>query len=352
MAFYAICVMGGPCLAPLIGAALTVNSHLGWRCKSSIFSGERYSLTCSTSGTMYMQAIITMTVLTLAVFCMPESYAPVLLKRKANRLRKTTGDKRYWHPHEDVKMNLDNIISKHFSRPLRMFFTEPMVTCICIYASFVYGLLFLCIEVFPIVFYQERSYSLVVSTLPFLGTFVGCLIAVGINIANQPFYIRAVQKAGKERAVPEARLPPLIIGGILLTTGLFWFGWTSAPKYHWALPVVAAGKFSAAEMITPSNKRCRFHRCRLQRHLPTVPELPRRHVRALCGLGNSCKHIPTIVACMWTAISSKVDVPESGRGPSFERAGGRLMPCTAHTADLHEIRRETPEDVEVRAFRR
>lgn len=194
---------------------------------------------------MYMQAIITITFVVLAFFFMPESYAPVLLKRKAVRLRKTTGDERYWHPHEDVKMKLDNIVSKHFSRPLRMFFTEPMVTCICVYASFVYGLLFLCIEVFPIVFFEERSYSLVVSTLPFIGMFVGCLIAVGINIANQPFYVRAVEKTGKGRAVPEARLPPMIIGGCLLTTGLFWFGWTSAPKYHWALPVVAAGEFFA-----------------------------------------------------------------------------------------------------------
>jgi MFS family permease len=33
MSFYAICVNGGPALAPLIGAAVTVNPRLGWRCK-------------------------------------------------------------------------------------------------------------------------------------------------------------------------------------------------------------------------------------------------------------------------------------------------------------------------------
>jgi MFS family permease len=32
-AFFVTCVMGGPILAPIIGAALTVNPHLGWRCK-------------------------------------------------------------------------------------------------------------------------------------------------------------------------------------------------------------------------------------------------------------------------------------------------------------------------------
>ena len=35
MAFYAVCVMGGPTLAPVIGSALTVHPHLGWRCVCS-----------------------------------------------------------------------------------------------------------------------------------------------------------------------------------------------------------------------------------------------------------------------------------------------------------------------------
>ncbi len=33
MAFMSMCVVGGPCIAPLIGAALIANPRLGWRCK-------------------------------------------------------------------------------------------------------------------------------------------------------------------------------------------------------------------------------------------------------------------------------------------------------------------------------
>lgn len=122
-----------------------------------------------------------------------------------------------------------------------MFFTEPIVTCIALYASFVYGLLFLTLEVFPIVFHEQRQYGLVVSTLPFLGLLVGVIFALFVNIANQPRYARAVKK-NKGRAVPAARLPPMIIGGILFTAGVFWFGWTATPKYPWPVPVVAAGE--------------------------------------------------------------------------------------------------------------
>ncbi len=174
----------------------------------------------------------------LAFFAFPEVFPPVILKRKAKRLRKETGDERYWHPHESQKITLKNIVTKHLSRPLKMLFTEPMVTCIAIYASFVYGLLYMTLEMFPIVYSQERHWGLVLSSLPFLGLMVGVMAAVGINLQNQPQYRRAVEK-NKGRAVPEARLPPMVTGGWLFVIGLFWFSWTANPSIHWAVPTVA-----------------------------------------------------------------------------------------------------------------
>lgn len=115
-----------------------------------------------------------------------------------------------------------------------------MVFTIALYASFIYGLLFLTLEVFPIVFQENRHFSLVISTLPILGLLVGVICALFVNIANQPLYARAVEK-NNGKAVPEARLPPMIIGGLLFSTGLFWFGWTADPKIPWAAPTVAAG---------------------------------------------------------------------------------------------------------------
>lgn len=32
MAFMAACVVGGPCIAPVVGSAIVVNPHMGWRC--------------------------------------------------------------------------------------------------------------------------------------------------------------------------------------------------------------------------------------------------------------------------------------------------------------------------------
>ncbi|KAJ5974589.1 major facilitator superfamily domain-containing protein [Penicillium waksmanii] len=192
------------------------------------------------NGTEYIEGTLVFILFLICAFCLPETYAPVLLKEKAQDLRRSTGDQRYWHPHEKEKIEISTVVTKHLARPLKMLFTEPMVACLALYASFTYSLIYLVLEVFPIVFNENRKWSLIVSTLPFLSILVGVGCAVFINFANQPRYKRAA-KANCGKAVPEARLPPIIVGAILLSVGLFWFGWTAAPKYPWPLPVIAAG---------------------------------------------------------------------------------------------------------------
>ena len=54
------------------------------------------------------------------------------------------------------------------------------------YASFVYGILYLELEVFPICFEEIRGMHPVLASLPFLGLFIGALSPVFIYLANQP----------------------------------------------------------------------------------------------------------------------------------------------------------------------
>jgi MFS family permease len=226
--FYAIMVVGGPTLGPLIGSAILVNPHLGWRWIA------------------YILAIWVFAVAILALFCLPEVYGPVLLSRKAKKLRKSGENPQAHHPHEEKSLSPSEVVTKHLSRPLRMLFTEPMVMSIALYASFVYGLLYLTLEVFPLVYAQQRHWKPVPASLPFLGLFVGVLCAVGINLGNQPRYIRASRAAGGG-PVPEARCPPIVLGGILFCIGLFWFGWTASPEQgvHWSSSVIATAFIGA-----------------------------------------------------------------------------------------------------------
>lgn len=71
------------------------------------------------AGTEYMEAIIVYVIFIITVFFLPETYAPVLLRKKAQKMRKETGDQRYWHPSEGAKVDLKNVATKQLNRPLR-----------------------------------------------------------------------------------------------------------------------------------------------------------------------------------------------------------------------------------------
>lgn len=55
--------------------------------------------------------------------------------------------------------------------------------------------------------------------------------------SNNSFYIKKFEANGN-RAVPEARLPPMMIGSIFFAVGLFIFGWTSDRDIFWIAPCI------------------------------------------------------------------------------------------------------------------
>jgi hypothetical protein len=58
-----------------------------------------------------------------------------------------------------------------------------------------------------------------------------------INVANEPRY-RRLSIAASGKRVPEARVFPMMIGGVMFVIGLFWFGWTALGVF-WLSPIIA-----------------------------------------------------------------------------------------------------------------
>lgn len=87
---------------------------------------------------------------------------------------------------------------------------------------------------------QIRGWNIFVSSLPYLSTLVGSFFGMIVNVANNTFYAKAV-KANLGRPVPEARLPPMMLGGVAFAGGLFMFAYTSGTEHSWIGPVVGAG---------------------------------------------------------------------------------------------------------------
>ncbi|KAM3512581.1 hypothetical protein MY11210_003756 [Beauveria gryllotalpidicola] len=209
---YAITIVGGPTLGPIIGGAIT-SSYLGWR------------------WTEYLTGIVMMAQVLLDVCLLDESYPPVLLAYKARRLRLAGKNFALHAKHEEGGLSIKELAQKYLVRPLQMLGT-PICLLMSIYASFVYGILYANLEAFSVVFQEIRHWGPVVGSLPFIALLVGIFFAAAVNIYNNKYYFKKF-KANDNKAVPEARLPPMMIGGFAFTAGLFVFGWTSSPHINY-----------------------------------------------------------------------------------------------------------------------
>jgi hypothetical protein len=69
------------------------------------------------------------------LFTVPETYVPVLLARKAERLRKETGDGRYYAPKEANKLDIRHRLHNILAMPFKILFLEPMLIAIVVYQS-------------------------------------------------------------------------------------------------------------------------------------------------------------------------------------------------------------------------
>jgi hypothetical protein len=84
------------------------------------------------------------------------------------------------------------------------------------------GILYANLESFSIEYQEVRQWGPVVGSLPFIALLIGILCAAAINIYNNKYYGKKLVENGY-RAVPEARLPPMMLGGIVFTAGQFLF---------------------------------------------------------------------------------------------------------------------------------
>lgn len=220
LVIFAAAVFMGPMLGPFIGA-FTVTSYLGWRWDC------------------YWSMIMGFTAFILLVLFMKETYAPAVLISKAEELRRRT---RNWGIHakmEEIEIDLNELASKNLSRPMRMFFVEPILLLIGFYLTFVYGLIYLSIAAFPLVFGGIHHIKPGVAELPFFGMALGMIVAGATSCLLNPRWVRNYHAAGN-KAQPEWRLPLAAVGGVVFAIGLFWFGWTGAYRsVHWIVPTVA-----------------------------------------------------------------------------------------------------------------
>ncbi|KAF8860646.1 MFS general substrate transporter [Acephala macrosclerotiorum] len=225
---WSIAPMNGPVTGPLIGGFAA--EYLGWRWTNWIV------MILAGAGWIYIS-------------CFKETYAPALLQKKAAKIRKETGDDRWWCRY-DQKLSRTQILKVNLSRPFILSFTEPILWFWNAYIAIIYGILYLCFVAYPLIYTGLRGWSLGFTGLAFVGIGVGTMIA----IVTEPLARRVVNMHAKDpetgRVPPEASIAIVCFASFLCPIGQLWFSWTSVPiTIHWIWPILAGIPFGAGNCL-------------------------------------------------------------------------------------------------------
>lgn len=222
-----LAISQGPVTGPVIGGF--IYQYLGWRWTNWI---------------VLILAVISW-VMTASI---SETYAPAILKAKAAEMRQTHNDDRYWCRYDEQK-TLSQILKTNFSRPFILMATEPILWFWDLYVSLIYGILYLCFVAYPYIFTNIRGWSPGISGLAFIGIGVGSCL----SIACEPLIRRMINSHAKDpetgRVPPEASVSIMCIAAILVPIGELIFAWTSLPKVHWIVSIMAGIPFGAGNTI-------------------------------------------------------------------------------------------------------
>lgn len=181
--------------------------------------------------------------LVVLFFLFPETSADTILLRRAQRLRKLTGNDQLRSKSEidQAQLSFSEVLTTALLRPFRLFF-EPVVAFIDIYIALVYAIFYLWFEAFPLVFTDLYHFGLGASGLPFLGFIVALIPTLGGYIAYQRYVvIPDFKKTGV--LIPESRLKVALFGSFIIPIALLIFGWTSRENVHWMGPIIGASLY-------------------------------------------------------------------------------------------------------------
>ncbi len=89
-------------------------------------------------------------------------------------------------------------------------------------------------------FQEQRGWNKFIGALRFLALLVGIVFGSVFNVCNQRYYYNPRLERNGGKAVPEARLLPMMVGGWFFAGGLFIIAWTGQKGIPWVEPCSGA----------------------------------------------------------------------------------------------------------------
>ncbi|KAH9949419.1 MFS polyamine transporter [Amylocystis lapponica] len=199
IAIYSLAPLLGPIIGPIAGGWIAERSTWRWVFRSTTIAAVLVQL--------------------VGFFLIKETFAPVLLQRKAKMIQQQMDAGEIETRPIRVKTQFPDrtfkqIMRKALVRPFVMFAQEPIIQLIGMYMAFVYGLIYLVLTTIPTItteIYHETP---------------------GLFVTSQINARLAQRGVGK----PEFRLVNALPGTIFIPAGLFIAGWGAQKHAFWIVP--------------------------------------------------------------------------------------------------------------------
>lgn len=213
IAFFAAAPYCGPVVGPIVNGWINVGSH-----RLDLF----FWVNMAFAGAMM-----------ILMGLVPETYAPVILKKRAVKLRKETGNLNIVTEQEKYKLTFREIARTSLIRPITMIMTEPVLDLMCMYIVLIYAMLYAFFFAYPVIFGKLYSYNDGQIGL----MFIPILIGAGFSLLITPLIETQFKHVCQTRdPTPEDRLIAALIGAPFIPIAFFLLGATSFKHIIWVGP--------------------------------------------------------------------------------------------------------------------
>ncbi|KXT17068.1 hypothetical protein AC579_4345 [Pseudocercospora musae] len=152
--------------------------------------------------------------------------------------------------HARLASKVANDLKESFKRPLKILKLHAAMQLLALYSGFAYGLTFLAIVSFHAVWSHHYSQPEDLGSLNFIALACGFVAgSLGIRPINEKIYEKLKAGDEKHEGHPEYRAPTLIIGALLVPSGLLLYGWTAQARVFPILPDLGVFTYAAGIVI-------------------------------------------------------------------------------------------------------
>ncbi|KAG6910336.1 hypothetical protein DXG01_011404 [Tephrocybe rancida] len=219
IAIYSLAPLLGPVVGPVCGAWIAERSTWRW--------------------VFWSTSIVDAAVQISGLFFLQETFAPLLLERKAAAIRKSMDPEKaqtldiHTIYEKEGQRSWSQIFRRALTRPFMIFGHEHIAQLLGIYVAFVYGLFYLFLTNMPTIFEGTYGEKTSIAGLHYIALGAGLTVASQVNARYMDRIYVYFKNKNNGVGEPEFRLPAMVPGTFILPAGLLIAGWAADQKVHW-----------------------------------------------------------------------------------------------------------------------